>query len=1012
MALSGSFYNYPVGEFGLYCTWSGVQNPSTNSTTITLNVYLRYYTINVHARSDGKVNINGTQQTYSTPRIYDMESTEWHNVLFATKTQTVTHNADGTKTNVPISASWRFSGTYMGVQIGTITASTTVNLDPISSYTLTIEATTGFSATVNRTSSVAGSTGNLSNGARLYYGDKLKITFNHQPSYEITVHNVNNQPFESGATYTVVGNTTVTVAGIPLASKVAATNADVGSVSTITITKYNNSFYHSLQFVVLAPYGATAVSGFIRPDGSISSSEVKFNQTSVAFTVPNDVYTVMSDRKSAQLSITCKTYTSQSSTAIFGQTGCDITVTASKSTSAPIVNGTVVDTNADTIALTGDSAKLIRYKSTALCTISASARNYATLTSKTINDVEPTNDQRTFTNVSATSFVFKATDTRGYTTSVTKNPTVVPYVKLTCNPIIYRPVSTGSEINMTVNGDVFRGSFGEYDNSMTLRYRFKESEGSYGSWTTVSSGIVYNNDTYNTPTPISLGGDFDYRKEYVFQIQVYDGANGTTLTSVTKTVTLQGGIPVFDWGKNDFNINVPLNVAGNITVNGDSIIVRRKKITLNSVPITTQSVDGAYYYQTGYDPADYDIFGNIFSLMVENWTGAASSFTPYYNNNKISFMSDISQTVSKIVLIVSYIEADIPTYTVTFSNDGLTLQTVTGVPHGGNATYTGATPTKRGVQDPENYEFIGWAPPPTNITQDTICYALFAYAGEITDSWATISAHSLAGDAENYYSVGDCKSVSLNGTMGTLSLNETLYVYIIGFDHNIQYENNGITFQGFKTLPLNGIDVCLIDSYYGSMSTGSDSKWFNMNHNRNQMLSHGGWAGCDMRYDVLGSTDVEPIGHNQAVNNDNGKIGYDATSTCATNPVAETLMSCLPSDLRLVMKPILKYTCNKSTCSDASSVTSTTDYLPLLSEFEVFGTRGFAGQYEIDKQSQYAYYVAGNSKIKYKHSSTASAAYWYTRSSNGNTFTMTEANGTMANSFSVTSRGISPIFLI
>ena len=45
----------------------------------------------------------------------------------------------------------------------------------------------------------------------------------------------------------------------------------------------------------------------------------------------------------------------------------------------------------------------------------------------------------------------------------------------------------------------------------------------------------------------------------------------------------------------------------------------------------------------------------------------------------------------------------------------------------------------------------------------------------------------------------------------------------------------------------------------------------------------------------------------------------------------------------------------------------TTDYLFLLAEFEVFGARYYANDYERNSQLQYDYYKAGNSKIAYKH---------------------------------------------
>jgi hypothetical protein len=143
MALSGTFQKYPVSQFGLYCEWSGVQSQTDNYTDVTLKVYLHYYTIDVGARSNAIININGTSETYSTSAIKDMASTSWKYKLLKEKTVRVYHNSNGTKTGVTLSASWSFNGTYSGTYVGTITASTSVDLNTIdrSSPTVSAEAT-------------------------------------------------------------------------------------------------------------------------------------------------------------------------------------------------------------------------------------------------------------------------------------------------------------------------------------------------------------------------------------------------------------------------------------------------------------------------------------------------------------------------------------------------------------------------------------------------------------------------------------------------------------------------------------------------------------------------------------------------------------------------------------------------------------------------------------------------------------------------------------------------------
>lgn len=263
------------------------------------------------------------------------------------------------------------------------------------------------------------------------------------------------------------------------------------------------------------------------------------------------------------------------------------------------------------------------------------------------------------------------------------------------------------------------------------------------------------------------------------------------------------------------------------------------------------------------------------------------------------------------------------------------------------------------------------------------------------NSWAAI--HSVSGTGASYWAVGDRKAVAVSGTVGTQAVNGTYYAYIIGFNHNSSKEGNGITFGTFKTALSGGTDICLVDGKYDGYSTNG-TKYFNMNHSSN--TNSGGWKGCDLRYDVLGST-----------NTNDG----DATATTATNPVANTLMAALPSDLRAVMQPMTIYTDNTGGGSDnASYVTKTTDYLPLLAEYEIFGTRTYANSAEKNYQAQYAYYSAGNSKVKYRHSATGSAAWWWERSpnyNNSNNFCNVNTNGNANNNNARNSNGVAPDFV-
>lgn len=284
-------------------------------------------------------------------------------------------------------------------------------------------------------------------------------------------------------------------------------------------------------------------------------------------------------------------------------------------------------------------------------------------------------------------------------------------------------------------------------------------------------------------------------------------------------------------------------------------------------------------------------------------------------------------------------------------------------------------------------------------------------------TWAEIRQVSDAGKGSEYWNVGDRKGVLVKGTVGTLAVNTTLYVYILGFNHNSAKEGAGIHFGTFKSALTNGADVCLIDSYYGSYQSYNGTKYFQMNHwgtSSNYNTNYGGWKACDMRYDILGSTNKAPSGY--GAQKTTSVVGYDAPTNTATSPVANTLMAALPSDLRAVMKPITKYTDSVGNSSNvAGNVTASVDYLPLLAEFEIFGTRSYANQYEQNSQVQYDYYKSGNSKVKYRHSSTGSAAVWWERSPSYNNtyaFCRVSAGGGANSNFASFSYGLAPAFMV
>ena len=291
------------------------------------------------------------------------------------------------------------------------------------------------------------------------------------------------------------------------------------------------------------------------------------------------------------------------------------------------------------------------------------------------------------------------------------------------------------------------------------------------------------------------------------------------------------------------------------------------------------------------------------------------------------------------------------------------------------------------------------------------------------NSWAAIRAVSDAGLGESVWSVGDTKEIVINGTVGTTEIdNKALLVYIIGFDHNSAIEgSNRIHIQGFKT--MDGFS-CALDGIGCMTGSGTNgTKYFNINHWGK--YNYGGWSACDARYDILGSTNVAPNGYGSAKSE--GATGNNPTSTCATNPVVGSLMAAFPEDLRAVMKPVTKYTDNVGGVDQsAGNVSATTDYLWLLSGYEIFGNTEDSNSAEASYQQQYEYYVNGNTTTKNGCLNNMPAGYssliWWTRSTffgsasynnNDTDFCSAEQNnGSSSHRGVEKSYGISPAFAV
>lgn len=326
----------------------------------------------------------------------------------------------------------------------------------------------------------------------------------------------------------------LTLTPIARASTIGAADAFIESTAIVIVNRKSESYSHSVAF----SFGE--ISGFLNEDGSVSETESIHEAVNIPFAVPDSFYAQIPDKPSGVCTLTCKTYyegqqIGQDQTANF-------TATAKPELCKPEVTGTVVDINQATLSVTENPDVLIKHVSTALCSLYAEARNGATIVSKTINGT-PVDKILEIPEVTTGEYILSATDSRGYTTNLPVVKAWIPYIKRTVNAQIVRTDPTSGGATLTVSGKWYPGSLGKEKNKLRVFYEL------YGS-DPVEVPVTASGEDYSGSIKIE---GLSYASSFYIPVSAED-----KLGTETQTVTVKPGIPVFDWGKNDFAFNVPV----------------------------------------------------------------------------------------------------------------------------------------------------------------------------------------------------------------------------------------------------------------------------------------------------------------------------------------------------------------------------------------------------------------------------------------------------------------------
>lgn len=344
-------------------------------------------------------------------------------------------------------------------------------------------------------------------------------------------------PWTLGDASTSGNLTSASVATIPRASSITVTDGyinDSASYPVIHINSASSSFTHTLKYT----FGDL-----------VDTIAEKYQYLDYGWWIPESFYTQIPNAKEGVCTIYCDTY---SGNTLVGSTFANFIARTKESVCKPDVSATITDTGktlgdgvTKTTDLTTGSNVLIKGVSDAKVTVSATPKNSASIKSTTIScgdGQSAIGGSATFQNVGSGSFTIYATDSRDYTGHTNPTPIVqniINYIPLTLNHNIYRPEPTTGEVVLDIDGNYFSGSFGKQNNSLNVKYRYKESTQSWDDieYTTLTVNIDKTTNKYNLVK--SLGTGFDYQKSYDFEIIATD-----KIKSIPRSYRVAEGIPM------------------------------------------------------------------------------------------------------------------------------------------------------------------------------------------------------------------------------------------------------------------------------------------------------------------------------------------------------------------------------------------------------------------------------------------------------------------------------------
>lgn len=304
----------------------------------------------------------------------------------------------------------------------------------------------------------------------------------------------------------------------------------------------------------------------------------------------------------------------------------------------PEITSVVKDIGAYSVGtLTKDEYTMIRGFNNMHATMSVKLKKGAQIVSQSIQNGSTTvkASAAEFPSSEDNRFVFTVTDTFGNTVSEESYITMIEYVKLTCNITASNPTADG-DMAFKISGNYFNGKFSNVgvNNELTLQWRFKENNDEYGEWISVTP--VLSGNTYSVVINLT---ELNYKSTYTIQAKAIDLIETNSVMSPERFVR---SIPVFNWGEDNFDIQVPLSVDNIYCTN-----IFNSKMELGSFNSSTGAKeDNATCYRNA-NPIEVEECDS-YAIYVD---GSSKKFIVLFYDQNNQFISETRNVLSDGVFV-------------------------------------------------------------------------------------------------------------------------------------------------------------------------------------------------------------------------------------------------------------------------------------------------------------------------------------------------------------------------